>query len=145
LWADLLRDCKRRGTTAPVLAVGDGALGFWKAVREVFPATGEQRCGFRKQANDIAALMKSAHPAALAAIKDIYNAEDIGKARVAVKAFEVDFGAKYPRAVAKIVLSEPKSYNYIAVASETTAVPETSLSRSPSNGLWWARRGDGPG
>jgi putative transposase len=43
-WADLLRDCRRRGMTAPVLAVGDGALGFWKAVREVFPATREQRC-----------------------------------------------------------------------------------------------------
>ena len=50
-WADLLRDCKRRGMTAPVLAVGDGALGFWKAVREVFPATKEQRCWFHKQAN----------------------------------------------------------------------------------------------
>jgi putative transposase len=43
-WADLLRDCKRRGMAAPVLAVGDGALGFWKAVRDVFPATAEQRC-----------------------------------------------------------------------------------------------------
>jgi putative transposase len=43
-WADLLRDCRRRGTTTPVLAVGDGALGFWKAMREVFPATREQRC-----------------------------------------------------------------------------------------------------
>ena len=41
-WADLLRDCCRRGMTASVLAVGDGALGFWKAVREVFPATSEQ-------------------------------------------------------------------------------------------------------
>jgi transposase-like protein len=49
-WADLLRDCRRRGMTAPVLAVGDGALGFWKAVREVFPATKEQRCWFHKQA-----------------------------------------------------------------------------------------------
>ena len=102
-WADLLRDCKRRGMTAPVLAVGDGALGFWKAVREVFPATKEQRCWFHKQANVLAALPKSAHPSALAAIKDIYNAEDIDKAQVAVKAFEVDFGAKYPKAVAKIV------------------------------------------
>jgi putative transposase len=45
-WADLLRSCRRRGMTAPVLAVGDGALGFWKAVREVCPATGEQRCWF---------------------------------------------------------------------------------------------------
>lgn len=101
-WADLLRDCKRRGMTAPVLAVGDGALGFWKAVREVFPATKEQRCWFHKQANVLAALPKSAHPSALAAIKDIYNAEDIDKAQIAVKAFEADFGAKYPKAVAKI-------------------------------------------
>jgi hypothetical protein len=45
-WADLLRDCKRRGMRAPVLAVGDGALGFWKAVRDVFPETREQRCWF---------------------------------------------------------------------------------------------------
>ena len=101
-WADLLRDCKRRGMRAPVLAVGDGALGFWKAVREVFPATKEQRCWFHKQANVLAALPKSAHPSALAAIKEIYNAEDIDKAQIAVKAFEVDFGAKYPKAVAKI-------------------------------------------
>lgn len=101
-WADLLRDCKRRGMTAPVLAVGDGALGFWKAVREVFPATKEQRCWFHKQANVLAALPKSAHPSALAAIKEIYNAEDIDKAQIAVKAFEVGFGAKYPKAVAKI-------------------------------------------
>jgi transposase-like protein len=102
-WADLLRDCRRRGMTAPVLAVGDGALGFWKAMREVFPATREQRCWFHKQANVLAALPKSAHRGALAALKDIYNAEDIGKAQVAVKAFEVDYGAKYPKAVAKIV------------------------------------------
>jgi transposase-like protein len=102
-WADLLRSCRRRGMTAPVLAVGDGALGFWKAVREVFPATREQRCWFHKQANVLAALPKSAHPGALAAIKDIYNAEDIDKAQIAIKAFEIDYGAKYPKAVAKIV------------------------------------------
>ena len=102
-WADLLRDCRRRGMTAPVLAVGDGALGFWKAVREVFPATREQRCWFHKQANVLAALPKSAHPGALAAMREIYNAEDIDHAQVAIKAFEVDYGAKYPKAVAKIV------------------------------------------
>jgi len=63
-WADLLRDCKRRGMRAPVLAVGDGALGFWGALREVFPETCEQRCWFHKIANVLAALPKSAHPAA---------------------------------------------------------------------------------
>ncbi len=47
-WADLLRDCARRGMSAPVLAVGDGALGFWGALREVFPATREQRCWFHR-------------------------------------------------------------------------------------------------
>lgn len=102
-WADLLRDCCRRGMTAPVLAVGDGALGFWKAVREVFPATREQRCWFHKQANVLSGLPKSAHSGAIAAIHDIYNAEDIDKAQVAIKAFEADYGAKYPKAAAKIV------------------------------------------
>ena len=45
-WADLLRSCKRRGMRAPVLAVSDGALGFWAALREAFPETREQRCWF---------------------------------------------------------------------------------------------------
>jgi putative transposase len=49
-WADLLRECRRRGMRAPVLAVGDGALGFWAALREVFPATRGQRCWFHKTA-----------------------------------------------------------------------------------------------
>lgn len=102
-WADLLRSCRRRGMTAPVLAVGDGALGFWKAMREVFAGTREQRCWFHKQANVLSCLPKSAHPGALAAIREIYNAEDIDHAQVAIKAFEVDYGAKYPKAVAKIV------------------------------------------
>jgi transposase-like protein len=59
-WADLLRDCARRGMRAPVLVVGDGALGFWSAVREVFPQAATQRCWFRKIANVLGALPKSA-------------------------------------------------------------------------------------
>jgi hypothetical protein len=70
---------------------------------EVFPETREQRCWFHRQANVLAALPKSAHPGALAAMREIYNAEDVDKAQVAIKAFEVDYGAKYPKAVAKIV------------------------------------------
>ncbi len=101
-WADLLRGCRRRGMTAPVLAVGDGALGFWKALRDVFPETKEQRCWFHKSSNVLAALPKSTHPGAIAAMKDIYMAEDLDKAQLAVKAFEIDYGAKYPKAVAKI-------------------------------------------
>ena len=70
-WADLLRDAKRRGMRAPVLAIGDGALGFWGALREVFPDTREQRCWFHKIANVLAALPKSAHPGAKKALAEI--------------------------------------------------------------------------
>lgn len=102
-WADLLRSCKRRGMAAPTLAVGDGALGFWAAVREVFPDTREQRCWFHKQANVLAALPKSAHPNAIKAMREIYNAEDEAHARTAAQQFEKTYGAKYPKAVAKII------------------------------------------
>jgi putative transposase len=102
-WAGLLRDVKRRGMRAPVLAMGDGALGFWAAVKDVFPETRAQRCWFHKSANVLAALPKSAHPAAVRAMQDIYNAEDGDLARVAAKAFAIDYGTKFPKAVAKIV------------------------------------------
>ena len=101
-WADLLRDAARRGMTAPVLAIGDGALGFWGALREVFPATREQRCWFHKIGNVLAALPKSAHPAAKKALAEIWNAEDKRHALDAVKAFDATYGAKFPKAVAKI-------------------------------------------
>jgi len=101
-WADLLRDCKRRGMRAPVLAVGDGALGFWKALREVFPNTKEQRCWFHVQSNVLAALPKSAHPGAKAALAEIFNAEDSDHALAAARAFEADYGVKWPKATAKI-------------------------------------------
>jgi transposase-like protein len=101
-WADLLRDCKRRGMRAPVLAVGDGALGFWGALSEVFPETRAARCWFHKIANVLAALPKSAHPAAKKALAEIWNAEDKIHALAAVRAFEDLFGAKFPNAVAKI-------------------------------------------
>ena len=101
-WADLLRGCKRRGMAAPVLAVGDGALGFWKAIREVFPETREQRCWFHVGGNVLSALPKSAHPGAKAALAEIYNAEDRDHAVKAAKAFADLYGAKWPKAVAKI-------------------------------------------
>jgi transposase-like protein len=105
-WANLLRDCARRGMRAPVLAVGDGALGFWKALREVFPDAREQRCWVHKTANVTDALPKSAQPAAKAAIADIYNAEDKDQAKAAIRVFERQYGAKFPKAVKKIVDDE---------------------------------------
>ena len=101
-WADLLRDCARRGMRAPVLAIGDGALGFWGALREVFPEAREGRCWFHKTANVLAALPKSTHPGAKKALAEIWGAEDKDHARAAVKAFEAAYGAKFPKAAAKI-------------------------------------------
>ena len=101
-WAALLRDCARRGMRAPVLAVGDGALGFWKALREVFPDTREQRCWVHKTANVLDAMPKSAQPSAKKAIQDIYNAEDREHAEQAIKTFAKLYGAKFPKAVKKI-------------------------------------------
>ncbi|MEG3632114.1 IS256 family transposase [Streptomyces poriticola] len=101
-WADLLRDAQRRGMRAPVLAVGDGALGFWKALAEVFPETRHQRCWVHKIANTLDALPKSAQPGAKKALQEIYNAEDRDHALKAVTAFEKTFAAKWPKAVKKI-------------------------------------------
>jgi len=101
-WADLLRDCSRRGMRAPVLAAGDGALGFWGALREVFPGTKEQRCWSRKIASVLAALPKSAHPGAKKALAEIWNAEDRQHALAAEKAFSTAYAAKFPKATAKI-------------------------------------------
>ncbi|MFT0846329.1 IS256 family transposase [Actinomycetaceae bacterium L2_0104] len=101
-WADLLRSCKRRGMRAPVLAVGDGALGFWRALRDVFPATAEQRCWWHKIGNVLAALPKSVHKDAKAALAEIYNAQDREHALAAAKAFSTAYGAKWPKATAKV-------------------------------------------
>jgi putative transposase len=101
-WLDLLRSCKRRGMRAPVLAVGDGALGFWAAVREVFPEAREQRCWFHKIANVLNCLPKSAQPGAKAALAEIWNAEDKDHAEVAARVFAAEYGTKWLKAAAKI-------------------------------------------
>ena len=102
-WADLLRDLRQRGMRAPVLAVGDGALGFWAALRDVWPETKTQRCWVHKAANVLAALPKSQHPSARRMLAEIRDAEDREHAVRAARAFAHEFGGKWPKAVAKIV------------------------------------------
>jgi transposase-like protein len=101
-WADVLRDLKRRGMTAPVLAVGDGALGFWGALAEVFPDTVHQRCWVHKTANVMNALPKSAQPAARAALTEVRDAEDREHAEQAIERFAKDYASKWPKAVEKV-------------------------------------------
>jgi putative transposase len=100
-WAELLRDCKRRGMRAPVLAVGDGALGFWAAARDVFPETRHQRDWVHKAANVLDALPTSVQAQARRALREIWDAEDRPHAQRALEDFARDF-AKWPKAVAKL-------------------------------------------
>jgi putative transposase len=101
-WAELLRDLRRRGMRAPVVMVGDGALGLWAALREVFPATREQRCWVHKVRNVLGALPKSAHAGARRALQEIIGAEDRAHAERAIQALVGDYGARWPKAVAKV-------------------------------------------
>ena len=73
-WAALLRDLKARGMRAPVVAIGDGALGFWSALRDVFPKTREQRCWVHKIANVRGGLPKSQQPKAKSLLHEMMNA-----------------------------------------------------------------------
>ncbi|CAN5789694.1 IS256 family transposase [soil metagenome] len=101
-WAELLRDLKKRGMQAPEIAVGDGALGFWSAIRDVFPETSHGRDWVHKTANVLDAMPKSVHPRAKAAIKEITTAENKKEANKAIEEFADEFSTKWPRAVAKI-------------------------------------------
>ena len=85
---------------APELAVGDGALGFWAAVRDVFPETRHQRDWVHNSANVLDSLPKSVHRRAKAAIKEITEAENKAEATKAIEALAAEFSAKWPKAVA---------------------------------------------
>jgi putative transposase len=101
-WAALLRDLRHRGMRAPVVAVGDGALGFWAALRDVFPETKEQRCWVHKAANVLDVLPKSIQPLARTMLAEIREAEDRDHAIAAAKGFDNEFRAKWPKAADKV-------------------------------------------
>ena len=101
-WADLLRDCRRRGMRDPELVVGDGAMGLWSALAEVFPGARHQRCWVHGARNATNALPKSAQPSATKAMQEIYHAEDRAHAEKAIEAFARTYGTKWPKAVPKI-------------------------------------------
>ena len=103
-WASLLRDLKRRGLPAPLLAIGDGALGFWAAVRKVYPQTKGQRCWVHKIRNVLSKLPKRLQKRAKAILHEDYghacmDAENRESALEEIHHFESEYGAKYPKAV----------------------------------------------
>ena len=103
-WKALLLDCQARGlTVAPSLAVGDGALGFWKALRQVWPTTREQRCWVHKTANVLDKLPKGQQPKAKAMLHDIWQAATKGEAEKAFDLFVATWQAKYAKATECLV------------------------------------------
>lgn len=98
-WRELLVDLKARGLTcAPEIAVGDGALGFWKALDEVFPSTRHQRCWVHKTSNVLNKVPKSLQPAVKSDLREIWQAETRVAAEAALDVFVEKYGAKYQKA-----------------------------------------------
>jgi len=106
-WLTLLRDLKARGMRAPTVGVGDGALGFWGALREVFPETREQRCWVHKIANVLDKLPKGMQPRAKEALHAMMYAPDRASCEKLIAAFVAEYRTKYPKAVAPLE-SEPE-------------------------------------
>jgi transposase-like protein len=99
-WRELFVEVKRHGlTVAPELAIGDGALGFWKAVEEIFPRTRHQRCWVHKTANVLNKVPKSVQAAMKDDLREVHGAPTRAAAETAIVVFDKKYGAKYPRAV----------------------------------------------
>lgn len=101
-WAAVLRDLRERGMNEPKLVSGDGALGAWAALRDVFPEAKEQRCWVHKTANVLDALPKRLQPRAKTLLHEMAEAPARADAREALERFRAEFDAKYPKALAKL-------------------------------------------
>ena len=117
-WRTVLRDLKRRGLRAPVLAIGDGALGFWAAVREVWPETAEQRCWVHRIANVLDKLPKGLQPRAKRALHEIMYAETRAAAAREITRFGQEYQAKYSKAVASLTVDQDRLLAYFDYPAE---------------------------
>ena len=117
-WATVLRDLHRRGMRAPVVAVGDGALGFWAAVRDVWPETEEQRDWFHKMGNVLDKLPKRIQPKATRALREIMYAETRAHAEEAMDVFIAEHEAKYPKAAACLDADRDRLLTHFALPAE---------------------------
>jgi putative transposase len=137
-WKELLLDLKRRGLTIdPQLAVADGALGFWKAIDEVWPKTRAQRCWVHKTANVLNKLPKSLQAKAKRALQDIWMAETRKAAETALDAFIETYGIKYEKAVECLTKDRDALFAFYDFPAEHTHDKpdrEHVRDRSASNG-----------
>jgi transposase-like protein len=131
-WSTVLRDLKRRGMQAPALAIGDGALGFWKAVRDVWPETREQRCWVHRLVNVLDKLPKRLQAKAKRALHEIMNAETRGLAEETIDRFTAEYEAKYPKAVASLRRDQELLLTYYDFPAEHWAhIRTTNAIESP--------------
>jgi transposase-like protein len=132
-WKALLRELKRRGMAAPALAVGDGALGFWAALREVWPVTREQACWVHKLANVLDKLPPRLQPRAKRALHEMMYAGSRAACETGRSRFQADYQAKYPKAVASLVAHWERLVTFFDFPAEhwkhlrTTNVIESSF------------------
>ena len=117
-WASLLRDLKRRGMPAPVLAAGDGGMGFWAALREVYPETQEQRCWKHKIANVLDKLPKRLQPRAKAMLHEIMKAPDHESALEDIDRFSQEYEARYPKAVETLTKDQDQLLTFFDFPAE---------------------------
>ena len=117
-WLFLLRDLKARGMQAPVLAVGDGALGFWAALREVWPETREQRDWVHKLGNVLDKLPKRLRPKAKEDLHEIMYAQTREDAEEARSAFAAQYESKYPKAVESLLRDEEQLLTFFDFPAE---------------------------
>jgi len=101
-WREVLLKLKARGMSSPELAIGDGALGFWSALEEIYPDSRQQRCWVHKTANVLNCLPKSGQPKAKQALQEIWMAENRADAEKAFDLFIRTYEAKYPKATVKL-------------------------------------------
>ena len=117
-WSGVLRDLKRRGMRVPALAIGDGALGFWAAVRDVWPEAREQRDWVHRIMNVLDKLPKRLQPRAREALKEIREAPSRAAAEEEIDRFEAEYGAKYPKAVASLRRDQDKLLTFYDFPAE---------------------------
>jgi putative transposase len=101
-WATVMRDLKARGLNEPKLVIGDGALGTWAGLRDVYPNARRQACWVHAIANVLDALPKRLQPTAKKLLHETMEAPSLADARQALERFRLQFDAKYPKAVAKL-------------------------------------------
>ncbi len=120
-WAELMRDLKARGLNEPKLVCGDGALGLWGALREVFPHAAEQRCWVHKIATVLDAMPKRIQPRAKGMLHEIMEAPTRAEARRALESFHDEWDAKYPKALVKL------GRDWSALMAHLTSPPSTGV------------------